>query len=66
MQPVKFGRGQQHKFHALIAAEEEAFDAQARRGKDDGAAGGVPERQTAEGHGSFEEYREKSKVAGVM
>ena len=65
--PVCLGRGLQHKFHALIAAEEEDFDARSRREKGDASSGGAPEGgKTADGHSSFEEYREKSKAAGVM
>ena len=62
--PVYLARGQQHRFHAMISAEEEEWEAKMRneRGESDndsraGQPGGV---------GSFEEYREKSKAAGVM
>ena len=59
--PIYLARGQQHRFEQIIAAEEEEWDAKTDRDKkrDDGA--------TADGGtGSFEEYREKSKAAGVM
>ena len=65
--PICLPRGQQHKFHALIAAEEEEFDAQLRK-----ETSGMPpsdppgEGKTADGMNTFEEYREKSKAAGVM
>lgn len=60
MAPVYFGRGQQHKFHALIAAEEEEWDARMRKEKDKTEVGGE------KGPSSFEEYREKSRAAGMM
>ena len=59
--PIYLARGQQHRFEQIIAAEEEEWDAKTDKDKkgDDGA--------TADGGtGSFEEYREKSKAAGVM
>ena len=65
-QPIYLARGQQHKFHALITAEEEEFDAQLRKEKGEAPSGAPEERKTAEGMNTFEEYREKSKVAGVM
>lgn len=59
--PIYLARGLQHKFHSLISAEEEEWDARMHKSKprvdDDGAATAA---------GSFEEYREKSKAAGVM
>lgn len=55
--PIYLARGQQHKFHSLIAAEEEEWDAKMQKAKGRTEEGGV---------GSFEEYREKSKAAGVM
>lgn len=55
--PIYLARGQQHKFHSLIAAEEEEWDAKILKAKGRTEEGGV---------GSFEEYREKSKAAGVM
>lgn len=56
--PVYLARGQQHKFYALLAEEEEERD----RRMDDaaGKAGGEGRR------GTFEEYRERSKAAGVL
>ena len=62
-EPHRFARGQQHKFHALIAAEEEEYDAQLRKEK--GTRDG-PDRSKGESHESFEEYREKTKRAGAM
>lgn len=58
--PIYLARGLQHKFHSLISAEEEEWDSRIHKSKpriDD-------DRDTAAG--SFEEYREKSKAAGVM
>ncbi|KAL9066292.1 MAG: hypothetical protein Q9161_007668 [Pseudevernia consocians] len=59
--PVYLARGQQHRFEQIIAAEEEEWDAKTDKdqNKDDGASADG-------GTGSFEEYREKSKAAGVM
>ena len=56
--PIYLARGQQHRFQAMIAAEEEEWDARERKERgEDRKEGGV---------GSFEEYREKSRAAGVM
>ncbi|CAF9933136.1 MAG: hypothetical protein ALECFALPRED_005488 [Alectoria fallacina] len=59
--PIYLARGQQHRFEQIIAAEEEEWDAKTKKDleKDESfkADGGA---------GSFEEYREKSKAAGVM
>ena len=56
--PIYLARGQQHKFHALIAAEEEEWEARRERAsRGEGPGDGV---------GSFEEYRERSRAAGVM
>jgi len=59
--PVYLARGQQHKFLSLIAAEEEEWDEKVpgEKGEEKGAEGAVA-------GGTFEEYREKSKAAGVM
>ena len=62
-EPHRFARGQQHKFHSLIAAEEEGYDAHMRKEK--GTRDG-PGRSKGESHASFEEYREKTKGAGAM
>ena len=64
--PIYLPRGQQHKFHALIAAEEEAYDAQLREKKGGGPPGASGEGKPADTMSTFEEYREKSKAAGVM
>ncbi|MDI1489242.1 MAG: ATP-binding protein [Ramalina farinacea] len=80
--PIYLARGQQGKFHALIAAEEEEWD---RRSSQDGAeeggdkgkgeagedgegkeGGGGEGGRTDQGAASFEEYRERSRSAGVM
>lgn len=58
--PIYLARGLQHKFHSLIAAEEEEWEARMHKSKSRVDSG----RSTATG--SFEEYREKSKAAGVM
>ena len=59
--PIYLARGQQHRFEQIIASEEEEWDAkrdkEQNKGDGAGAEGGM---------GSFEEYREKSKAAGVM
>ena len=62
--PVYLARGQQHKFHALVAAEEEKeeFEGKEKCGNGEGEGGGGGQRIA----GSFEEYREKSKAAGFM
>ena len=62
--PVYFARGQQHLFHNLIAAEEEEWE-KGRREREGGGGGGEV-GGGGEGRGTFEEYREKSKAAGVM
>lgn len=58
--PIYLSRGQQQKFHSLIATEEEEWDAKMKKPKRGNDYGGE------KGLGSFEEYREKSKAAGVM
>lgn len=62
--PVYLARGQQHKFQALIAAEEEEFEAKNKLERGEGTGGGDGGGQGTAG--SFEEYREKSKAAGFM
>jgi ATP-dependent Clp protease ATP-binding subunit ClpX len=54
--PIYLARGLQHRFNTMFAAEEEEWEAR-RSGKSE---------EADEGMGSFEEYREKSKAAGVM
>ncbi|KAL9097688.1 MAG: hypothetical protein Q9165_000014 [Trypethelium subeluteriae] len=76
--PIYLPRGQQQRFYTLIAAEEEAWEAE-KRGeapkpeKPDFSSGGEGGGDGGEGTGvggvqngsqSFEEYREKVKVAG--
>ena len=56
--PTYLARGQQHKFHSLIAAEEEDWEARQNKARGD--------VEGDEGTGTFEEYREKSRAAGVM
>ena len=60
--PIYLARGQQHKFHSLIAVEEEEWELRMRKVGDEDAGG----RAAEGGMGSFEEYREKSRAAGVM
>jgi ATP-dependent Clp protease ATP-binding subunit ClpX len=57
--PIYLARGQQHKFHALLQAEEEEYAKWMRKGKEGQGmeAGG--------GTASFEEYREKVKAAAL-
>lgn len=59
--PIYLARGQQHRFEQIIAEEEEEWDAKTSKDlkEDEGASADG-------GTGSFEEYREKSKAAGVM
>ncbi|KAI9800434.1 MAG: hypothetical protein M1833_003320 [Piccolia ochrophora] len=54
--PIYLARGQEHKFHSIIAAEEEEWE---RRNEkvDEGA----PEEVQ-----NFEQYREKAKAVGVV
>lgn len=52
--PIYLARGQQHKVHAIIAAEEEEWEARQRKSDP------VDEVQ------SFEQYREKAKHAGAV
>ena len=60
--PIYMARGQQHRFYAMFAAEEEEWEAKMRQG--DGRDGS--QEVGSDTAGSFEEYREKSKAAGVM
>ena len=54
--PIYFARGQQDRFHALIANEEAEYAAKANG-----------DAYSQEGQiDSFEEYREKEKAAGVL
>ncbi len=55
--PIYLGRGQQHKFHSLIAAEEEEWDAKMMQTK---------KKDNNRVAGSFEEYRGQNEAAGVM
>ena len=59
--PIYLARGQQHRFEQIFAAEEEEWDAKTNKDLKTGAGAGADG-----GTGSFEEYREKSKAAGVM
>ena len=71
--PVYMARGQQMRFQAMIAAEEEEWEERMSRerggnGKDEGG-GGDGDGKGGGGDGSggdFREYREKSRAAGVM
>ena len=58
--PIYLARGQQHRFYAMIAAEEEEWEARMRKTNDG------TRNAPAAAAGSFEEFREKSKAAGVM
>ena len=67
--PVYMARGQQHKFHGLLAQEEEEWDRKLKeKGEgEEGSSGGGAEGGRGEGSStSFEEYREKSRVAGFV
>ena len=55
--PIYLARGQQHKFHSLIGAEEEAYDARLRK------ESGMAAEKDQQSMGSFQEYREKSTAA---
>ncbi len=62
--PHCFARGQQHKFHSIIATEEEEYNKQMRE-EEIGVSQKDPDGQTAgESHSSFQDYREKTKAAG--
>jgi len=74
--PVYMARGQQHKFHGVLAHEEEEWEARMKEEKGEGGggdggdgdgdggggAGGVGDGSSA----SFEEYRERSKATGFV
>lgn len=64
---VYFGRGQQSKFHAAIAAEEEAWE-ECKRREDVEQESEVEKRARNNSRGgaarTFEEYREKASAAG--
>jgi ATP-dependent Clp protease ATP-binding subunit ClpX len=55
--PIYLSRGQQHRFQAMIASEEEEWEARTKSSQDSKQAGTVE---------NFQEYREKSRAAGVM
>ncbi|KAI9807597.1 MAG: hypothetical protein M1825_005537 [Sarcosagium campestre] len=57
--PIYFARGQQHKFHAMMAAEEESWQRRARKDDTNSTAG-------SEDVQSFEQYREKARGAGTV
>ena len=59
--PVYFVRGQQARFHALIAAEEEEWEMRGSPTGGAGVAGSVSEQEVS----TFEQYRETFKVAGT-
>lgn len=61
--PIYLARGLQHKFHSLISAEEEEWDARMHKSKQPSTD---EDRDRDRARGSFEEYREKSKAVGVM
>ncbi|KAI4159770.1 MAG: hypothetical protein LQ342_006281 [Letrouitia transgressa] len=57
--PVYLARGQGGRFQSLVEREEEEWEAA-------NGEGGRKEGKVQEGEGSFEEYRQKSRAAGVM
>lgn len=67
--PVYLARGQQHRFHAMLAEEEDEWDRRMGEGRekdgdkgdDDGLGGGESGSE-----GSFVEYRKRSTAAGVV
>lgn len=62
--PLYLARGQAHKFYAMIAAEEEEWDTRLNEKKAASAPLSSP-GERSKGAGSFEEYREKSRIAGA-
>lgn len=60
--PMYLARGQQHKFHAIIAEEEAEWDRKMAK-KEGGKEECFTEGDTSR---SFEEYREKSTAAGLQ
>ena len=61
--PVYLARGQQHKFYAMLAEEEEEWDRRMGEGSEKGKkADGEGSDEGSEG--SFMEYRERTKAAG--
>lgn len=61
-------RGQQHKFHAMIAAEEEEWEERRKneRLKKEGGDTGGTSGGGMEGIQTFEEYRQRAKSAGFV
>ena len=65
--PVYMARGQQLRFQAMIAAEEEEFESRMSKEKGGEGHGKGGEKGGVDGIvGDFREYREKSRAAGVM
>ena len=68
--PLYFRRGEQGRFHGLIAAEEEAWEERRRREEVDGDGDGDALERRARNNSlggaakTFEEYREKASAAG--
>lgn len=58
--PIYMTRGQQHKFHTLIAQEEEEWEQRQQQARPP-----EPTRPTG-GIQSFEEYRQKAQAAGFV
>lgn len=58
--PIYFARGQQSQFRSSIETEEEEWDAKTKTANE--SSGNSREGSV----GSFEEYREKGKAAGMM
>ena len=65
---IYFGRGQQSRFHAMIAAEEEAWEERKRREEQGETAFEARARNNSQGGAArtFEEYREKATAAGFV
>ncbi|QIX02491.1 hypothetical protein AMS68_008008 [Peltaster fructicola] len=66
--PLYFARGQQARFHAVIAAEEEAWEEKMRH--EDAGESDIDSRARNNSRGghakTFEEYREKATAAGFV
>lgn len=67
--PLYMARGQQHKFHGVLAQEEEEWERRVKEEKGEGGGDGDGGGRAGVGEGSsanFEEYRERSKAAGFV
>ena len=63
--PMYLARGQQHRFHAMLAEEEEEWDRRMGEGREKDKR---PDGEGSDGasEGSFMEYRERTKAAGSL